>query len=108
VHAENTVLDAAEYRQPCSGTLIDAANMTDIVERLRERHGDIDAHDASEEIERLRAAKRRRSTLADDRAKQVAALRTALQAILVALPHPEDEFAAVGNIARAALKSTDR
>jgi hypothetical protein len=59
--------------------------MPDIIERLRERHGDIEANEAADEIERLRAAKHRWMALVDERAKQVAELHTALDALLDAM-----------------------
>ena len=76
--------------------------MTDIiVERLREctSPSDWDAmQEAADEIERLRDAKRRWSKVADDRAIEVAALRSALGAITLAetIDHARE-------IARAAL-----
>jgi hypothetical protein len=67
--------------------------MTDIVERLRmdwlDPNEDYEVRkEAADEIERLRAAKRNWSKLADDRATQVAELRAALSNIIRAWDMP--------------------
>jgi hypothetical protein len=67
--------------------------MTDIVERLRDPTIDVGMSDrliAADEIERMHAAKRRWSNVADERATQVAELRDALRTLASSMQAKEN------------------